>query len=134
MFPTARRAATLTATTALILVGGAVAASAAAVRPATEVNPINGRVDAQYGLNVHSGTPTGPVIGTMPYGSTAQLYCWVSGPAETGPGGTTSVWDEVGSYTTPSGTNYAYAGGGYTFSSDAWLDTGGDTSKMLPHC
>jgi uncharacterized protein YraI len=89
---------------------------------------------AQLGLNVHSGSPTGQVIDTMPFDSTAQIYCWVSGPAVTGPYGTTSVWDALDGYTTPSGQRYAFSGGTKVFSSDAWLDTGGDTSKMVAHC
>lgn len=95
---------------------------------------VDGRVAATAGLNVRSGSPTGPVIDTMPYNSIAQLYCWVSGPAITGPWGTTSVWDAVNGYTTPWGQNVVYGAGPKVFSSDAWLDTGGDTSKMLPHC
>jgi hypothetical protein len=100
-----------------------------------EVTPISGRVDAPAGLNVHSGSPTGLVIGAMPDNSIALLNCWVSGPAVTGPGGTTTVWDSVESYTTPWGTSVTYVGaGGPALASDAWLDTGGDTSTMLPHC
>lgn len=94
---------------------------------------INGKVNARLGLNVHSGSPTGAVIDTMPYNTTVQVWCWVSGPAVTGPFGTTTVWDAVNSYTTPSGQNVAFVGG-TVFSSDAWINTGGDTSKMLPHC
>ncbi|MEZ0070149.1 uncharacterized protein YraI [Streptacidiphilus sp. MAP12-20] len=95
---------------------------------------VHGTVDATRGLNVRSGSPTGAVIDTMPYNSNADLYCWVSGPAVTGPFGTTTVWDAVNDYTTPGGQSIAYVGGTRVFSSDAWLNTGGDTSKMLPHC
>jgi uncharacterized protein YraI len=95
---------------------------------------IHGTVDARLGLNVHSGSPTGAVIDTMPYNSNAVLYCWVTGPAVTGPFGTTTVWDAVDSYTTASGQSVAFVGDSRVFSSDAWLNTGGDTSKMLPHC
>lgn len=102
--------------------------------PAQASSMVNGRVMARLGLNVHSGSPTGPVIDTMPYNSTAQIYCWVGGPAITGPYGTTSVWDAINGYTTPSGQNYLFCCGREVFSSDAWLDTGSDTSKMVPHC
>lgn len=96
---------------------------------------VNGTVAAQLGLNVRSDSPTGAVVDTMPYNSTALLSCWVSGPSVTGPWGATSVWDAVESYTTPSGSNVALSDPGhYALASDAWLNTGGDTSKMLPHC
>lgn len=102
--------------------------------PADAASMVNGRVMATLGLNVRSGSPTGVVIDTMPYNSTAQTYCWVSGPAVTGPYGTTSVWDAINGYTTPWGENIVFCCGTKVFSSDAWLDTGGDTSKMVPHC
>lgn len=124
-----KRVAALAATAALA--GGITVAAASAAQAASFVY---GTVAATAGLNVHSGSPTGPVIDTMPYNSTAQLYCWVYGPAITGPWGTTSVWDAVAGYTTPWGQNVVYGAGTKVFSSDAWLNTGGDTSKMLPHC
>jgi hypothetical protein len=98
--------------------------------PAEAASSVNGRVMAQLGLNVHSGSPTGQAIDTMPYNSTAQIYCWVSGPSETGPYGSTSVWDALDGYTTPSGQSVVFGAGAKAFSSDAWLDTGGDTSTM----
>jgi len=118
----------------------ALAAAAAAV-PIAVAGPaqaaekiITGTVAAGLGLNVHSGSPTGTVIDIMPNGSTARLSCWVSGPSVTGPWGATSVWDAVEGYTTPSGQNIDFVGGTHVFSADAWINTGGDTSKMLPHC
>jgi hypothetical protein len=102
--------------------------------PAQAASSVNGRVMAQLGLNVHSGSPTGQVIDTMPYDSTAVIYCWVSGPSETGPYGSTTVWDALDGYTTPSGQSVVYGAGPKAFSSDAWLDTGGDTSTMVKHC
>lgn len=117
--------------TAVAVATGVTLATTSAAQAASFVN---GRVAATAGLNVRSGSPTGPVIDVMPYNSIAQLYCWVYGPAVTGPWGTTSVWDAVNGYTTPWGENVAYGAGPKVFSSDAWLDTGGDTSKMLPHC
>jgi hypothetical protein len=111
-----------------------VAALVAVPASAQAAGQVNGRVAATAGLNVRSGSPTGVVIDVMPYNSVARLYCWVSGPAINGPWGTTSVWDAVDGYTTPWGENVVYGAGPHVFSSDAWLDTGGDTSKMLPHC
>lgn len=126
---TNRRIAALTAVSAL---AGGIAL--AATSPAQAATFVYGRVAATAGLNIRSGSPTGPVIDTMPYNSTAQLYCWVYGPPITGPWGTTSVWDAVNGYTTPWGENVVFGAGAKVFSSDAWLNTGGDTSKMLPHC
>lgn len=117
--------------TAAALAAGIPVAAATAAQAATYVY---GTVAATAGLNLHSGSPTGTVIGAMPYQSTAQLYCWVYGPAITGPWGTTSVWDAVASYTPPGSWTVVFGPGTKVFSSDAWLNTGGDTSKMLPHC
>lgn len=112
----------------------AVAALIALPASAQAAGEVNGTVAATAGLNVHSGSPTGPVIDVMPYQSVARLYCWVYGPTITGPWGSTSVWDAVAGYTTPWGQNVVYGPGPHPFSSDAWLNTGGDTSTMLPHC
>lgn len=118
---------------------GAVAASVVLALPASAASAeITGTVEAGAGLNVHSGSPTGTVIDTMPGGSTARIYCWESGPTVSATWGgetwTTSVWDAIDGYTTPSGQNVDYGAGTKAFSSDAWINTGGDTSKLVGHC
>ena len=121
-----------------VVLGTAAACVALALPASAASNEITGTVEAGAGLNVHSGSPTGSVIDTMPGGSTARIYCWESGPTVSATWGgqtwTTSVWDAIDSYTTPSGQNIAYGAGAKAFSSDAWINTGGDTSTLVKHC
>lgn len=128
-------------TTALLAALGALAtATALAAGPAaaserpTVATAVTGTVDASLGLNLHSASPTGAVIGAMPYGTRAHITCWTPGPQVTGPYGATTVWDAVDEYTTPSGETYVFTPGPRVYASDAWIDTGGDTSRMVPRC
>lgn len=85
---------------------------------------VNGTVEAQPTLNVRSGPGTGySIVGTVSYNSVIAIGCYNTGTTVTAtwPNGstwTTAVWDHIGS--------------GYV--SDAWVNTGGDTSTMVPHC
>jgi uncharacterized protein YraI len=123
---------------ALVVAGIAASCAIPALAASASTADINGTVEAGAGLNVHSGSPTGAVIDTMPGGSTARIYCWQSGPTVSATWGgrtwTTSVWDAVDGYTTPSGQNVDFTAGTKVFASDAWIDTGGDTSKLVAHC
>jgi hypothetical protein len=117
----------------------ALAVAAAAATPAGAVSDeITGTVEAGLGLNVHSGSPGGAVIDTMPGGSVLRTYCWTTGPTISASWGgstwTTSVWDAIDGYTTPSGQDIEFVGGTKVFASDAWINTGGDTSTMVRHC
>ena len=114
---------------------GAVTATAVVAAPAHAATVITGTVEAGAGLNVHSGSPTGVVIDTMPGGSRARIYCWTTGPtvSATWGGGTwtTNIWDTVDGYTTPSGQTISFVGGTRVYASDAWIDTGGNTAQLI---
>lgn len=119
----------LAVVTAALALTGAVSASAAGA--AAEVN---GTVVASAGLKVHSGSPTGSTIDTMPYNSVARIYCYTTGASVAGPYGTTNEWDAIDGYTPPGGSYVAYGAGKKVFASDAWINTGGDTAKLVRHC
>jgi uncharacterized protein YraI len=128
---TVRRGATLAA----LGVTAALATAAVATPAQAAETFITGTVEAGLGLNVHSGSPTGTVVDTMPGGSKVTIYCWTTGPTVTATWGgstwTTNIWDTVDGYTTPSGQTYAFVGGTRVYASDAWINTGGDTSKLI---
>jgi hypothetical protein len=107
--------AVMTSSAAILLTG---AGAAQAQLPRDPMS--DGIVIADPGVNVRPGAPTlGPdmsrVIGTIPYGTDVQIDCVVNGPAETGPFGTTTLWDRVPGY---QGNDPA------AWVSDAWLNTG----------
>ncbi|MFJ5520765.1 SH3 domain-containing protein [Streptomyces griseoluteus] len=63
-------------------------------------------------LNVRSGPGTGyGIVRTLPAGSSVSIYCQTPGTTVTGPYGTSSIWDNIGS-------------GEYV--SDAYVHTGSD--------
>jgi hypothetical protein len=115
----------------LVTVTGTTSAAAAA--------SASGTVEASLGLNVHTASPTGAVIDTMPYGAVATISCWTTGPyiAATWPDGEyyyTNTWDDIEGYTY-NGQSYTYSGSGKpNYSSDAWLNTGADTSTLVGKC
>jgi surface antigen len=92
---------------------------------------ITGTVKANP-LNVRSGPGTGySVVGSLAYGARVNISCYNTGTTVTAtwPDGstwTTNVWDGLRNNSTG-----RFNG---TYVSDAWMDTGGDTSKMVPHC
>jgi hypothetical protein len=70
-------------------------------------------------LNVHPGDPAnGPdlsqVIDQVPYSTFVVVDCQVNGPPETGPFGTTTLWDRLAGYE---------ADGTPAWVSDAWVNT-----------
>ncbi|MEU6812291.1 SH3 domain-containing protein [Streptomyces sp. NPDC046831] len=63
-------------------------------------------------LNVRSGPGTGyGIVRVLPEGSTVPIYCQTPGTSVTGPYGTSSIWDNIGS-------------GQYV--ADAYVQTGSD--------
>jgi hypothetical protein len=77
-------------------------------------------------VNVRPGAPAlGPdmsqVIGTIPYGTEVQIDCVVYGPAETGPYGTTALWDRLPGYQGDAPAAWV---------SDAWIDTGRNDASV----
>lgn len=104
------------ATSAGALLGTAGGAEAYYPRPPV----VDATVIASPNVNVRPGAPTlGPdmsrIIGQIPYGTSVQIDCVEVGPPETGPFGTTSLWDRLPGY---QGNNPA------AWVSDAWIDTG----------
>lgn len=93
---------------------------------------VTGTVKATPNLNVRSGPGTGySITGTVNSGTRINISCYNRGTTVTAtwPDGstwTTNVWDGLRNNST--GTF------GGTYVSDAWVDTGGDTSTMVPHC
>jgi hypothetical protein len=68
------------------------------------------------------------------FGSEMPIVCWTTGPSITAtwPNGqtySTDVWDGVANSNSSSKTD-----GTRAYVSDAWMDTGGDTSTMVPVC
>jgi hypothetical protein len=62
-----------------------------------------------------------------------RITCTWNNDAVNGPWGSTDVWDGIDYYVTPDCVTHSV---GYdNLVSDAWINTGGDTSKMgLPSC
>jgi uncharacterized protein YraI len=79
-----------------------------------------------------------PIAGSVPYGSTVHIVCAWNFANIDGPWGWTTVWDAIDYYTTPDGVqhwvNPSDHGWDDNFVSDAWVNTGGDTSTMVPAC
>src|SRR5262249_47217844 len=91
---------------------------------------LTGKVEASPTLNVRSGPgPDHPVVGTVPYGDVVGIGCWARGASVTatwqdGSTWTTDVWDRLAQN----------VNGSPGYVSDAWINTGGDTSKQAPSC
>jgi hypothetical protein len=97
---------------------------------------LTGIVRAGLGLTVRSGRPSGPVLDTMPDGSTVRLHCWAPGPwVDATWGGhtwSTNHWDTVLGFTTPSGDSVVYGPSVAAIAADAWIDTGGRDPEHCP--
>lgn len=93
---------------------------------------ITGTVEANPTLSIRSGPGTGySTVGTVGYNSGITISCYNTGTSvsATWPDGstwTTAVWDGLRN----NGTG-KFNG---TYVSDAWVNTGGDTAKLVPHC
>jgi hypothetical protein len=91
---------------------------------------LTGKVEASPTLNVRSGPgPDHPVVGTVPYGDVVGIGFWARGASVTatwqdGSTWTTDVWDRLAEN----------INGGPGYVSDAWINTGGDTSKQASSC
>lgn len=91
---------------------------------------LTGTVEASPTLSVRSGPGTDhPVIGTVAFGDSVAIHCWARGTSvsATWPDGstfTTDVWDRL----------EQQVGGTTGYVSDAWVNTGGDTSKQTSAC
>lgn len=136
----ARRALVITcaaATISAIATAGPAAASTRTSSPPPGM--LTGTTVAGAGLNVHvvngGNIATSPVITTIPYDSTVYIGCWNYDARETGPWGPTNVWDALAGYRPPGGLYRDLShDGGIPFVTDAWVNTGGDTSKMILQC
>ena len=136
----ARTAPVITCAVAMIsamATAGPAAASTALSSPPPGM--LTGTTVARAGLNVHlvkdGGIATSPVITAIPYDSTVYIACWNYDAQETGPWGTTKVWDALAGYRPPGGSYQDLShDGGVPFVTDAWVDTGGDTSSMTLEC
>jgi len=91
---------------------------------------LTGTVEASPVVNVRSGPGTTyEQVGTIPYGAVVAISCWVNGDSvsarwQDGSTWTTKVWDRL------TGTFEGRTG----YVSDAWINTGGDTSKQARSC
>lgn len=93
---------------------------------------VSGKVEANPSLNVRSGPGTGyALVGTVSFGSSIQISCYSTGTS------VTATWPDGSTWTTTVWDGLQDAGTGRFsghYVSDAWINTGGDTSKMVPHC
>ncbi len=93
---------------------------------------VAGTVEASPTLNVRSGPGTGySTTGTVAYNARVNISCYNTGTSvsATWPDGstwTTTVWDGLRNNSTGK-----FSG---TYVSDAWMNTGGNTANMVPHC
>jgi uncharacterized protein YraI len=70
-------------------------------------------------LNVRTGPGTNNrIIGSLPNGTRVTIQCYATGTAETGPWGTSRVWDNIGNS---------------RWVSDAFVFTGSN-NPVAPHC
>ena len=139
-----------TLTRLLVVLGAAGAATALAVgtssaQPLTShvqlAYSITGTTAAGAGLNAHldPNGAAGPIAGgqvvaPIPVNSTVYIDCAWYDANETGPWGTTNVWDLIEGYRT-NGTYHDLTGyAGQAFVSDAWVNTGGNTADMVTPC
>ena len=78
---------------------------------------------------------SGDVVDSIPNNSTVYIDCYWGGVPETGPWGPTWVYDALEGYSTPSGSYHDLRGyPDLVFVSDAWVNTGGDTSRLVTPC
>jgi hypothetical protein len=88
-----------------------------------------GYVEASPTLNLRTApclnTNQCGIVGSLPYGDEVAIRCYERGDSVTGWGGTTNVWDLI---LNPNGDGFL------GWASDAWIDTGGDTSTMVTQC
>jgi surface antigen len=91
---------------------------------------LTGKVEASPTLNVRSGPgPDHPVVGTVPYGGSVGISCWTRGAP------VTATWQDGSTWTTDVWDRLAESiNGGAGYVSDAWINTGGDTSKQTSSC
>jgi surface antigen len=93
--------------------------------------PLTGVVESNPTLNRRGGPGTGYNIhGTVSYNSRITIACyeWGNSVTATWPDGetySTQVWDAIADST---GLSFGL------YVSDAWINTGGDTSQMVPEC
>lgn len=96
------------------------------------VSGVSGTVKADPDLKVRNGPGTNYTqVGSVALNTRIAISCYNTGTSvmATWPDGstwTTSVWDGLRDSTTGKFNG--------TYVSDAWVDTGGDTSTMVPHC
>jgi hypothetical protein len=102
---------------------------------AAATDSVTGTASAPGGLNVRlaangSGSDllNSPITAVIPYGSRIDITCTWPNDWVTGPWGSTDVWDGIDYYVTPDNvTHYVDPD---NLVSDAWVNTGGDTSQM----
>jgi surface antigen len=93
---------------------------------------VTGTVRANPNLSVRSGPTTGyGIVGTVAFNSRVNISCYnvgttVSAGWPDGSTWTTNVWDGLRNNSTGKFNG--------TYVSDAWMDTGGNTANMVPHC
>ena len=102
---------------------------------AAATDSVTGTAVAGNGLNVRlaangSGSDllNSPITAVIPYGSQVHITCTWLNDSVTGPWGSTDVWDGIDYYVTPD--NVTHDVGPDNLVSDAWVNTGGDTSQM----
>ncbi|GAA4012444.1 hypothetical protein GCM10022384_66440 [Streptomyces marokkonensis] len=100
--------------------GDGTATAAAAAETTAEVTAAaTYPVAPGYRVNVRSGPGTDySVVRALPEGTSVRIYCQMSGTRESGPYGTSNIWDNIGS-------------GQYV--SDAFIRTGSD-GYVAPRC
>ncbi|HEV2377605.1 MAG TPA: hypothetical protein VGS19_36270 [Streptosporangiaceae bacterium] len=124
-----------------IIAVAAAATGILAAGPASAYN-LTGTTVAGAGLNVHQDLNggagpihNGPVIAVIPYNSTVYIDCYWYDAPETGPWGTTSVWDDIEGYRTPDGNYHDLSAyNGDEFVTDAWVNTGGNSANQTGPC
>lgn len=125
-----------------LLVAGAAGLSTLLSITAASAYTLTGAAAAPAGLMARfdpdgaSGSIAGgQVVATIPDHSTVYIDCYWNDAAENGPWGSTRVWDDIEGYRTPDGAYHDLSGyAGSVFVTDAWVDTGGDTSRMARPC
>jgi surface antigen len=98
----------------------------------TPAGYVAGVVEANPTLNIRSGPGTGySTVGAIAYRASVTISCYNTGTTVTatwsdGSTWTTDVWDGLRDNATGKFNG--------TYVSDAWINTGGDTSHQVPHC
>jgi hypothetical protein len=89
---------------------------------------ILGYVEANPSLNLRSApcaTSACAIAGHLPFGAQVAIRCYTLGDWVNGWGGYTNEWDLIIN---------PHADGYLGWASDAWINTGGDTAKMVEKC